>query len=152
VHVRAGTKGEGIPTLTVGDLEIKADVFRPDDNRPRPVLLWIHGGALIRGYRSDVNAQIKAEFLNAGYAIVSIDYRLAPETKLPQILEDLRDAYTWLHDKGPQLFHVDTSRIGRRRFGSSHHDFAARRILTAGRSCKTSTPPSNRRGIVKAVR
>ena len=75
------------------------------------MLLWIHGGALIRGYRRDVNAQIKAEFLNAGYAFVSIDYRLAPETKLPQILEDLRDAYTWLHDKGPQLFHVDTSRI-----------------------------------------
>jgi len=96
---------------TVGILEIKADVFRPDDKRQRPVLMWIHGGGLIRGYRMDVNAQIKAEFLNAGYAIVSIDYRLAPETKLPQIIEDLRDAYTWLHDKGPELFHVDTSRI-----------------------------------------
>ena len=49
--------------------------------------------------------------MNAGYAIVSIDYRLAPETKLPQIIEDLRDAYTWLHDQGPRLFNVDTGRI-----------------------------------------
>ncbi len=96
---------------TVGNLDIKADVFRPEDNSLRPVLMWIHGGALIRGYRMDVNPRIKTEFLNAGYAIVSIDYRLAPETKLPQIIEDLRDAYTWLHDKGPRLFRVDTSRI-----------------------------------------
>jgi acetyl esterase/lipase len=59
----------------------------------------------------DVNPQIKTSFLNAGYAIVSIDYRLAPETKLPQIIDDLRDAYTWLHDNGPQLFNVDTNRI-----------------------------------------
>jgi acetyl esterase/lipase len=96
---------------TVGKLEIKADVFRPDDASRRPVLLWIHGGALIRGYRMDINPKIKTAFLNAGYAIVSIDYRLAPETKLPQIIDDLRDAYTWLHDQGPRLFNVDTHRI-----------------------------------------
>jgi len=96
---------------SVANLQIKADVFRPDDNRRCPVLLWIHGGGLIRGYRMDINHRIKTSFLNAGYAIVSIDYRLAPEAKLPQIIEDLRDAYTWLHDKGPRLFNVDTSRI-----------------------------------------
>jgi|HubBroStandDraft_6_1064221.scaffolds.fasta_scaffold26182_1 acetyl esterase/lipase len=96
---------------TVGNLEIKADIFRPDDASRRPVLLWIHGGGLIRGYRMDINPRIKTSFLNAGYAIVSIDYRLAPETKLPQIIDDLRDAYTWLHDKGPRLFNVDTNRI-----------------------------------------
>jgi acetyl esterase/lipase len=96
---------------TVGNLELKADVFRPDRDGRCPVILWIHGGALIRLDRTDVNHQIKTAFLAAGYAIVSIDYRLAPETKLPQIIEDLRDAYTWLHDQGPQLFNVDTRRI-----------------------------------------
>lgn len=95
----------------VGNLEIKADVFRPDDDVRRPVLLWIHGGALIMGNRAGITRQIKNPFLKAGYAIVSIDYRLAPETKLPQIIDDLRDAYTWLHDQGPRLFNVDTSRI-----------------------------------------
>lgn len=96
---------------TVGNLEIKADVLRPESNRRCPVLLWIHGGGLIRGYRADINRQIKKEFLNAGYAIVSIDYRLAPQTKLPQIIEDLRDAYAWLCEKGSQLFNVDTHGI-----------------------------------------
>ncbi len=96
---------------TVGPLQIKADVYRPDDNMRRPVLLWIHGGALIMGDRGGVDRRLKEPLLDAGYCIVSIDYRLAPETRLPQIIEDLRDAYTWLHEKGPALFNVDTNRI-----------------------------------------
>ncbi len=43
--------------------------------------------------------------------LVSIDYRLAPETKLPFIIEDLRDAYSWVHENGPRLFGADTRRI-----------------------------------------
>lgn len=95
----------------VGNLEIQADVYRPAGDAPCPVLLWIHGGALIMGDRGGVDRRLRSPFLQAGYAIVSIDYRLAPEIKLPQIIEDLRDAYTWLHDQGPKLFNVDTSRI-----------------------------------------
>jgi acetyl esterase/lipase len=95
----------------VGKLDIQTDVYRPASDAPCPVLLWIHGGALIMGDRGGVDRRLRSPFLKAGYAIVSIDYRLAPETKLPQIIEDLRDAYTWLHDRGPKLFGVDTSRI-----------------------------------------
>jgi acetyl esterase/lipase len=95
----------------VGELEIKADVYRPVGDAICPVLLWIHGGALVMGDRGGVDRRLRAPLLKAGYAIVSIDYRLAPETRLPQIIEDLRDAYTWLHEQGPKLFHVDTSRI-----------------------------------------
>ena len=43
--------------------------------------------------------------------MVSVDYRLAPETKLPAILEDVRDAYRWVREKGPGLFHADPGRI-----------------------------------------
>lgn len=101
---------------TVGELEIKADVYRPDDDRGDnkrlcPVLLWIHGGALIMGDRGGVDRRVKQAFLKRGYVLVSIDYRLAPETRLPAIIEDLRDAYTWLHEKGPRLFGADTRRI-----------------------------------------
>ena len=108
---RTSPRVETFTYKTVGNLEIKADVYRTDDNRPRPVLLWIHGGALIMGDRGGVDRRVKQAFLKSGYTIVSIDYRLAPETKLPAIIEDVRDAYTWLHDKGPTLFGVDTRRI-----------------------------------------
>lgn len=35
----------------VGGLEIKANVYRSDDKKVRPVVVWIHGGALIMGGR-----------------------------------------------------------------------------------------------------
>ena len=95
----------------VGDIEIKANVYRADDDRVCPVVVWIHGGALIMGGRESVNVRIKKMFLDAGYAIVSIDYRLAPETKLPAIIEDVEDAFKWIRAKGPELFKIDADKI-----------------------------------------
>ena len=96
---------------TVGDLEIKADVHRANDNVKRPVVVWIHGGALINGHRAGISGRVKKMMLDEGYALVSIDYRLAPETKLPEIIEDLEDAFRWVRKKGPELFDVDASKI-----------------------------------------
>ncbi|MBW2187276.1 MAG: hypothetical protein JRG71_13030, partial [Deltaproteobacteria bacterium] len=42
----------------VGALEIKANVYRADDEKVRPVVVWIHGGALIMGGRDGVNGRI----------------------------------------------------------------------------------------------
>jgi acetyl esterase/lipase len=95
----------------VGDLPIKADVYRENDETIRPVVVWIHGGALIVGGRSGIDGRVKKLFLDAGYALVSIDYRLAPETKLPAILEDVEDAFRWIREKGPELFHIDAGKI-----------------------------------------
>ncbi len=95
----------------VGDLEIKANVYRADDEKVRPVVVWIHGGALIMGGRDSVNGRVKKMFLDAGYVIVSIDYRLAPETKLPAIIEDVEDAFKWIRTKGPELFKIDGGKI-----------------------------------------
>ena len=100
----------------VGDCEIKADVHGAGVAR-RPVVIWIHGGALIMGSRA-LNPgparpipAITDLFLKAAYVVVSIDYRLAPETKLPAILEDIQDAHKWVREKGPKLFGADPERI-----------------------------------------
>jgi acetyl esterase/lipase len=95
---------------TVGKLEIKADLHRPNDDRVRPVVVWIHGGALIMGNRAGIDRRMKKLLLGAGYAILSIDYRLAPETKLPEIIKDVEGAFTWLHKNGRKL-KLDTSRV-----------------------------------------
>jgi acetyl esterase/lipase len=50
-------------------------------------------------------------FLRAGCIVVSIDDRLAPETKLPTIVEDVEDAYRWVREKGPGLFQCDPERL-----------------------------------------
>ncbi|MCP4513543.1 MAG: alpha/beta hydrolase [Fuerstiella sp.] len=95
----------------VDNLKIRADVHRADDNTLRPVIVWIHGGALINGSRAGVSGRVKKRMLEAGYIIVSIDYRLAPETKLPGIIEDIEDAFRWIRKDGAALFHADTGRI-----------------------------------------
>lgn len=97
---------------TVGDVKIQADVYRPEDAKVRPVLVWIHGGALIMGGRNGVPKPLLDLSRTQGYAVVSLDYRLAPEVKLPAIIEDIQDAFRWLREQGPQLLHVDPDRLG----------------------------------------
>jgi len=95
----------------VGTLDIKADVHRADDDVVRPVVVWIHGGALINGHREGISRRVRDMMLGEGFALVSIDYRLAPETKLPAIIEDIEDAFRWLRKEGRRRFQLDTSRI-----------------------------------------
>ncbi|HZW29388.1 MAG TPA: alpha/beta hydrolase [Isosphaeraceae bacterium] len=96
---------------TAGDCPIKADVFRPSSRERLPVAVWIHGGALIMGDRRGMDPALREELIQAGYAVVSIDYRLAPETKLPAILEDVRDAFAWIRAEGPKAFGARAERI-----------------------------------------
>lgn len=95
---------------TVGQCAIQADVYAAEGGKNRPAVLWIHGGALISGQRGGVPAALLGPSLKAGHVVVSIDYRLAPETKLPAILEDVHDAYQWLRTKGAE-FAIDPNRI-----------------------------------------
>jgi acetyl esterase/lipase len=69
-----------------GGHEIKLDVMRPPDERVRPVILYIHGGALMFGSRGGINAEQLRRYIRAGFAVVSIDYRLAPETNGRKLL------------------------------------------------------------------
>lgn len=95
----------------VEDLPIRAVVHRPDDEQVRPVVVWIHGGALINGHRDGISGRVRKYAMDRGFALVSIDYRLAPETKLPGIIEDIEDAFRWLYGKGAKQFHLDRSRV-----------------------------------------
>jgi acetyl esterase/lipase len=95
----------------VADCDIKADVYRTAGNEVRPVVIWIHGGALIFGDRTTIRPDQLGRYLDAGFVVVSIDYRLAPETKLAAILEDVRDGYRWVRERGPGLFQIDPDRV-----------------------------------------
>ncbi len=91
--------------------EIRADVYRPDERSVLPAIIWIHGGALITGSRSGISPSERDRYLDAGFAVICIDYRLAPETHLASIVEDVRDALAWVQAEGPSLFQIDPSRI-----------------------------------------
>lgn len=91
--------------------EIKADVFSGSAPGARPVAVWIHGGALILGSRKlSPRARVLQSLLAAGFRVVSIDYRLAPETRLPAIIEDVRDAFQWIRRQAGTLG-IDADRV-----------------------------------------
>lgn len=94
----------------IGNLEIKADVYRRPGTQVRPVVVWIHGGALIMGGRQRPERRLQ-QLVDAGAVMVSIDYRLAPEAKLPAIVSDVEDAIDWIRKKGLELFQADRDRI-----------------------------------------
>jgi len=95
----------------VGPLEIKADVYAYEDARVRPVIASLHGGALIMGHRENLGKDLKNFAFTNGYVLVSFDYRLAPETSLAAIAQDIEDAFRWLRREGTERFHVDPQRV-----------------------------------------
>ncbi|MCP3918658.1 MAG: alpha/beta hydrolase [bacterium] len=90
--------------------------FRADSGgAARPAVVHLHGGALINGGRETITGVVRTALerlvIERDYVLVSIDYRLAPETKLPEIITDLRDAFAWVRTEGPVRFRIDSDRI-----------------------------------------
>lgn len=94
-----------------GGVRIELDVHRDDSAEPRPVLVWIHGGALIMGSRAGVPRDLLDLCRTERFALVSIDYRLAPQVKVPEIIEDLQDALRWIRGKGAEVSGLDASKL-----------------------------------------
>jgi len=93
----------------VNDCAISADVYDRGPNSP--VLLYVHGGALIFGTRAWLSAEQIEFFGGAGYSIVNIDYRLAPETDFESIVEDILDAIEWIGTEIARRYDFDTDRL-----------------------------------------
>lgn len=89
----------------------------PGAGAPRPVVLWIHGGYWRFGNRAD-NAFAAPGLAAAGVAVAVMDYGLAPETPLAEIVRQTRQAVAWLAAEGaaygldPRRIHVAGSSAG----------------------------------------
>jgi len=98
------------PSLESG-VEIPVRCYRPESARgPLPALLWMHAGGFVIGSPAMdelTNRQLASEL---GIAIVSVDYRLAPEHPYPAAIEDCYGALQWLANRSDDLG-IDASRI-----------------------------------------
>jgi acetyl esterase/lipase len=63
------------------------------------------------GSRRGLPYNLREGCQQAGLAVVSIDYKLAPEVMVPEIIEDVRDAFAWVRGAGAERFHFDPTKV-----------------------------------------
>lgn len=72
------------------------NVYFPEDGEELlPVLVSIHGGGYVYGTK-EVYHHYCADLARRGFAVVSFNYRLAPEDPFPAQLEDINSAMGWV--------------------------------------------------------
>ncbi len=94
-----------------GAPDVRVIVTRPKaSGTGRPGILHIHGGGYVMG-TADMTVPTDAAYATQfGATVVSVDYRLAPETPHPGPVEDCYAALAWLHAQAAELG-VDRGRI-----------------------------------------
>ena len=101
---RAVPGAKGAPDVRVFVINAAAS------DRKRPAILHIHGGGFVAGIAAEGISALQQVALDHDCVIVTVDYRLAPETPFPGSLEDNYAALKWLYNSAGSLG-VDTSRI-----------------------------------------
>lgn len=87
-----------------GDPDVRVLVYRPRNAAgPVPALVWIHGGGYVLGSADADGLQMKTLVSNVGCAVVSVDYRLAPEAPFPAGVEDCYAALRWTYQHATEL-------------------------------------------------
>lgn len=104
------------PLPRVEDLQIPgpdgalpARLYAPSTER-LPVLLYMHGGGFTIGGIETHDSLCRQLALRSGAAVVSLDYRLAPEHRFPAAVDDCWAAMRWLAAEGHSL-RLDATRL-----------------------------------------
>ena len=87
-----------------------ARLYAPHSDQPLPVLLYIHGGGFTVGSLTTHDVLCRQLSRQGRCAVVSLDYRLAPEHRFPTAVHDSWDALNWLHQNG-QTLGLDSRRL-----------------------------------------
>lgn len=72
----------------------KLDVYYPSDKKDLITVVWYHGGGLTGG-----NKEIPSYLKDKGIAVVGVGYRLSPQAKVQDIIQDAADAVKWTFDQ-----------------------------------------------------
>ena len=118
--IYAATLGEPDPGVAVtehlipgppGAPEVRLYVYTPSgSDGPRPALFHVHGGGYILGDVAMMTPLSQARARAFDCVVVSVDYRLAPETPYPGPVEDCYAGLKWTFEHAAELG-VDPARI-----------------------------------------
>lgn len=87
-----------VPCL--GDLsaDVKIRVYWPlvEQEKKLPVVLYAHGGGWVKGNLNTHDNLCRRLAIGSGQVVVAVDYRLSPESRYPDALDDLEAAFKWV--------------------------------------------------------
>lgn len=93
-----------------GGQALKLDVWKPRDRKdPAPTLIYIHGGGWLFGDRSGA-VPVFLPFIDAGWNVVNVEYRMSPVALAPAAVEDSRCALRWVI-RNAREYAIDTERL-----------------------------------------
>ena len=107
----ASAEDHAVPTRD--GMQIKARLYRPHhpvEGKPSPAMLFFHGGGFTIGSTETHDILCRQLSVLSGSAVLSVDYRLAPEHKFPTAANDAWDALQWLHANAAAL-QIDAARL-----------------------------------------
>jgi acetyl esterase len=93
-------------TQIPGNPDIPVRIYVPEAREthdPRAVIVYFHGGGWVSGDSAYIDTPVRALANRSGSAVVSVNYRLAPENKYPAALDDAYAAVTWASQHGEQF-------------------------------------------------
>lgn len=102
-----------IPVHEVRDIDaggVPCRLYRPSAERGVPLVVYLHGGGWVVGDLDTHDHICRTIARNAGMAVLSVDYRLAPEHKFPAALDDAQSATEWAFKNADSLG-VDPGRM-----------------------------------------
>jgi acetyl esterase len=89
---------------------LRLRVYRPYGNGPFPLLVFFHGSGFVLCSLDTHDGMCRNLCAGAGCVVVSVDYRLAPEHKFPDPLDDCVSATRWAVDHAAELW-ADSGRV-----------------------------------------
>lgn len=91
--------------------QLRARLLAPDSTSKLPVLLYLHGGGFTIGSIDTHDTLCRVLAQRSGAAVLTVDYRLAPEHRFPTAVNDAWDALRWLAGAGAAGLGLDAARI-----------------------------------------
>lgn len=99
-----------ITYLTANNWEAKLDVYQARDAATAsPTLVYFHGGGWVQGSK-EASSLTFLPFLNMGWNVVNVEYRLAKVSLAPAAVQDALCALRWVYRNGKE-YNVDLNRL-----------------------------------------
>lgn len=110
IVLRKSIHGQAEVTYRSADgWEGKLDLYSPTTPGTHPLLVYFHGGGWEHGTKEMIVANV-TPYLEMGFAVANVEYRLTATAPAPAAVEDARCAVRWLAGHASD-YHLDTARI-----------------------------------------